>query len=119
MNKKKLKNDITDNVINDQNTVSKYVIRLQENGKTQFSYRISKELFDAIKKEVAPYRSLQAQPKKIKCVETGRIFRCAREAVDWLYEMNLTENYSADISIKAACKGQKTKAYGYHWEFVK
>ena len=102
----------------DKNTMSKYAIRLQENGKTQFSYRISKELFEAIKKEVAPYRSLQAQPKKIRCIETGKIFRCAREAAGWLYEMNLTESYSADISVKAACKGLRTKAYSYHWELA-
>ena len=44
--------------------------------------------------------------------------RCARETVDWLYEMNLTKSYSADMAVKAAFKGQRTKAYGYHWEFV-
>lgn len=114
MNKKNSTNSTT----NDKNTVSKYVIRLQENGKTQFSYRISKELFEAIKKEVAPYRSLQAKPKKIKCIETGKTFRCAREAAGWLYEMNLTESCSADMAVKAACKGQRTKAYGYHWKFI-
>ncbi len=97
---------------------SPFIVRLEIKDKSQKTYRISEELFSEIKEKIKPYRSMQTMSKMVKCVETQEVFRCANEAAKTLRFRHITNSYSADVSIKMACKGKKDSAYGYHWEFV-
>lgn len=55
-------------------------------------------------------RGAIARSKKIKCVETGKIYSSLKEAKE---ETGL---YSSSISM--ACKGHQKTAGGYHWQYV-
>jgi len=98
--------------------LSPYIIRLHVNQQNLGLYRVSEELFLKIKKEIEPYRSLPPAPKKVRCIETGKIFAHAKEAYDWLAEQGKTSSYHGVLSIKNVCNGKHEKMYGYHWEFV-
>ena len=50
--------------------------------------------------------------KKVKCIETGKIFNCIKDAKEFL-------GAKGHGNISACCKGKRKKAYGYHWEYVK
>ena len=52
--------------------------------------------------------------KKVKCVETGRIFNTIKEASDWLE----TNSKNPSSKIVDCCKGKRKTAYGFHWEYV-
>ncbi len=97
---------------------SNYIVRLQEKNNSFNSYRVSKELFFTIKNSVEPYRSLPPQMKKVKCIETGQIFRNAYEAMNWVVKNGKTDNNNAYVNIKSVCNKRRKTAYGYHWEFV-
>lgn len=97
---------------------NRYVLILKDEKDKSFNYRIPEELFLKFQIELAPYRSESTKPKAIRCVETGEIFESARKAHSWLYNNGVSTSYSADTSIKTACKSKNRKAYGYHWEFV-
>ena len=62
----------------------KFSIILREDDSNQCSYKINRHLFDTLKKYLAPFRSYQAKPRKIRCIETGQIFYSAREASYWV-----------------------------------
>ena len=64
--------DKKNSTTNNKNTVSKYAIRLQENGKTQFSYRISKELFEAIKKRLHRTVHHRLNLKRLNVLKQGK-----------------------------------------------
>lgn len=53
---------------------------------------------------------LTSRNKKIVCVETGRIFNSASEAARFV------KGYQSAIS--ACARGERKKAYGYHWSFL-
>ena len=78
---------------------------------------VDRKLFDKLKLYLEPFRSLQAQAKKIKCVETGKIFNSAREACHWIKFVRETDYCDMNL-IKQACKGKQKTSYGYHWEFI-
>ena len=86
----------------------KFSIILREDDSNQCSYKI---------KYLEPFRSYQAKPRKIRCIETGQIFKSAREAGYWV-EANRKIPYCDMNLIKQACKGKQKTSYGYHWEFV-
>lgn len=97
--------------------VSPYQIILKSNDKSE-SYRIPEIMFISIKHYLKPYRSKTVKIKAVKCIDTGKIFRCAREAMMWLIQEGKTSNYNADNLIKAACKRERNIFCGFHWEFV-
>lgn len=49
--------------------------------------------------------------KKVRCLETGRVFNSMKDARDWASLKNT-------ISISEACNGRKKTAGGYRWEKV-
>ena len=98
-------------------TKGKFSIILREDDSNQCSYKINRHLFDTLKKYLEPFRSYQAKPRKIRCIETGQIFYSAREASYWV-EANRKIAYCDMNLIKQACKGKQKTSYGYHWEFV-
>ena len=55
--------------------------------------------------------SKNPKAKKVKCIETGKIFYCIRDAEEFLG----TKGHG---NISSCCKGKRKKAYGYHWEYV-
>lgn len=99
------------------NKPHKFSITLKENDSNSCTYRIDRKLYDKLKVYLAPFRSYQAQAKKIKCVETGKIFNSAREACNWLKFVRETDYCDMDL-IKQCCRGKQKTSYGYHWEFV-
>ena len=100
------------------NLKNRCVIVLKDEEEKSSNYRVPKELFLKFQKELAQYRSKSIKPKAIRCVETGDIFRCARDTHRWLHEKGVTTSYSVDSGIKFACKNPNRTAYGFHWEFV-
>lgn len=69
---------------NQKITKTPYIIRLIVNEKNSGTYRVSKDLFITIKNLIKPYQSFKNKPKKVKCVETGEIFKNAKAANDML-----------------------------------
>lgn len=100
------------------NKPRKFSVMLKENDTNSCSYKIDRKLYDTLKKYLEPFRSFQAQPKKIKCIETGQIFRCANDANLYLVDNGISHSYGGFNAIKEVCKGRKKTAYG-HYEFVK
>jgi len=96
-----------------------YGLILKLNGVHIGSYKINNEYFYELQEKLEPFRSLQSEPKKVKCIETGQIFRCANDANLYLVNKGISHNYGGFNAIKEVCKGRKKTAYGYHWEFVK
>lgn len=96
-----------------------FIVRLEDNRNAQETYRVPEDLYWEIKEQISSFRSFSTQAKPVRCLETGDIFHCARNAAAWLYDRQVTTNCSADSIIKAACHGKRDGAYGYHWEFVK
>ena len=97
-----------------------YTVILKQDDIKMGSYKISPQRFHKLHKTVEPFRSLPAQSKNVRCVETGKIFKNAREASRWLSYIN--ESYFNTFSstlIKQCCRGKQKTSYGYHWEFVK
>ncbi len=96
---------------------SKYIIRMQYGSNPMNTYRVSKEIFLDIKNKVTPYRSMPPPVKKIKCIETGQTFKCAKDVMDWLFATGKTTNINSFAIVKTACN-KKCKAYDYHFEFI-
>lgn len=97
--------------------LSIFQIILKDDIKTE-SYRVNEVFFITIRKMLAPYRSVVAASKSIRCIESGEIFKNANRVKTWLLKNNITKSKNADAVIKSVCKGQRLSAYGYHWEFV-
>lgn len=94
------------------------IVVLKDEEEKSCNYRIPKELFLKFQEELAQYRSESAKPKAIRCIETGKVFRCARATYKWLEEKGLQVSYSFEARIKKACYNPNRTAYGFHWEFV-
>ena len=81
------------------------------------SYKISSEKFNLLMEKIKPFRSLQEQSKKVRCLETGQIFENARAASNWVAFVR--ENYYCSIdTIRLCCRGCQKTAFGYHWEYI-
>ena len=100
------------------NKPHKFSITLKENNTNSCTYKVDRKIYDTLKKYLEPFRSYQAQAKKIKCIETGKIFKSAREACHWVEFVREIEYCDMNL-IKQACRGKQKTSYGYHWEFVK
>ena len=96
---------------------NKFSVILKENDTNSCTYQINRMLFDTLKKYLTPYRSYQPQAKKIKCIETGKIFESATEACKWIEYVRETDYCNKDL-IKQCCRGKQKTSYGYHWEFA-
>ena len=99
------------------NKPHKFSITLKENNANSCTYRIDRKLFDKLKLYLEPFRSLQPKARKIRCIETDKIFNSAREACHWVEYVRETDYCDMNL-IKQACKGKQKTSYGYHWEFV-
>lgn len=97
---------------------SPYIIRLIENETVIGTYRVSKEIFLSVQKEITPYQTFREKAKKVKCIETGEIFTSAKQANEMLVQKGLAYSYTAYNRIKDVCHNRKEAAYGFHWEFV-
>lgn len=94
-----------------------YTVILKQEDIKMGSYKISSEMFNLLMEKIKPFRSLQEQSKKVRCIETGEIFKNVRAASNWVAFVR--ENYYCDMNlIRQACKGKQKTSYGYHWEFV-
>ncbi len=99
-------------------TKTPYIIRLVIDEKSSETYRVSKDLFIMVKNIIKPYQSFKNKSKKVKCIETGEIFKNAKDANDMLIEKGLSSSYDAYNRIKEVCNNKRKSAYGLHWEFV-
>ena len=68
------------------NLKNRCVIVLKDEEEKSCNYRVPKELFLKFQEELAQYRSESAKPKPVRCIETGKVFRCARDTYKWLIE---------------------------------
>ena len=94
-----------------------YTVILKQEDIKMGSYKISSEMFNLLIDKIKPFRSLQEQSKKVRCVETGKIFKNARAASHWAAFVR--ENYYCNLDlIRRCCRGCQKTAYGYRWEFV-
>ena len=94
------------------------IVILKNEEEKSCNYRVPKELFIKFQKDLAEYRSESQKPKPVRCVETGEVFRCARDTYKWLESKCGNVTYSFDSRIKQACNNPKRTVCGYHWEFV-
>lgn len=94
---------------NQKITKTPYIIRLLVNEKNSGTYRVSKDLFITIKNLIKPYQSFKNKPKKVKCVETGEIFKNAKAANDMLIKKGISSSYDAYNRIKEVCNKRKEK----------
>lgn len=53
--------------------------------------------------------------KPVKCIETGIIYNCVRDAADNLIENNIIANPE---DIRKVCLGQRITAGGFKWKYV-
>ena len=93
-----------------------YTVILNQEDIKMGSYKISSEMFILLMEKIKPFRSLQEQSKKVRCIETGKIFENARAASNWTAFVG--ENYCSIDTIRLCCRGCQKTAYGYHWEYV-
>ena len=61
----------------------------------------------------AVLHGLRSKVKRVRCMETGEVFASAREAARIMFGIAKRGD-----RILAVCKGERGKAYGYHWEAV-
>lgn len=62
-----------------------------------------------VTKELKPCQSFRQEPKKIRCVETGEIFKNAKEVNELLIQQGKSTSYSAFSRIKDVCNKKKKK----------
>ena len=69
---------------------------------------------------IEDYRSYPIKSKPVRCIENGKIFNSAMQAVKWLSEFGIECNYKNANKIKKICKGlgRTEKAFGFHWNYV-
>ncbi|WP_276882774.1 hypothetical protein [Campylobacter cuniculorum] len=98
------------------NKKHKFSIILRDNDSNSCIYRVNRKIYDTLKKYLEPFRSYQAQPRKIKCVETEEIFNSAKETC--LLVRGKTKNELLQYGFNKTSLPGKETSYGYHWEFV-
>lgn len=100
-----------------KNFKSNYRITLKQENVKMGTYKVSEKMFNKIKSEIEQYQSFGAICKKVRCIETGVIFKNASEAARWVAYARERNYCSLDL-IKQCCRGKQKTSYGYHWEFV-
>ena len=81
------------------------------------TYKVPEDMFEELKFDIEKFRSLGIPSRKIRCVETGKVFENARQASGWVAYIR-EESYCNMDLIKQCCRGKQKTSYGYHWEFV-
>lgn len=56
--------------------------------------------------------------KKVRCVETGRIFDSLNDAEAFMHPNEPRIKIKTKTNISMVCNTRSKTAYGYHWEFV-
>ena len=95
----------------------KCFITLKQENVIMGYYKVNEKTFNEIKEKIAPFKSEGIPSKRVRCIETGQIFKNASKAADWLEFIQETNYRNSDL-IKQCCRGKQKTSYGYHWEFV-
>lgn len=98
--------------------MSPYIIRMTIDEQNSETFRVNQDVFSTVKNLIKPYQSFKNKPKKVRCIETGEIFKHAKEANDMLIQKGISYSHDAYNRIKEVCNKKKESAYGFHWEFV-
>lgn len=69
-----------------------------------------KKLSEEHKKKIG-LKSLYRNSKTIRCIETGKEYKCVREVCEKM-------GFKSGSSICACCLKKRKSAYGYRWEYV-
>jgi len=96
----------------------KYTAILKQEDIKMGTYKLNKKQTNSLIKKIEKFRSLPEPKKKIRCIETGQVFDCARDAAEWVEFVREIDYCKMDY-IKLVCKGKHKTCFGYHWEFVK
>lgn len=96
---------------------SRYRIILKQEEIKMGTYKVPVKMFNSIKADIEQYRSFGIPSKKVRCIETGKVFENAGEAAQWVAFVRERSCCSIDL-IKQCCRGKQKTSYGYHWEFV-
>ena len=70
------------------------------------------------KQKLSKILKAKAVGKKVRCVETGRIFNSIRDAEIFMNPNEPLKTIKERTNIGMVCNGRSKTAYGYHWEFV-
>lgn len=99
--------------------MTKFYITLTENYDTK-TYRLTEEMFMSLCFRLEPYRSYAVKSKPIRCIENGKIFNSAMQALKWLSDFGVECSYNNANKIKKVCKGKgrEEKAFSFHWRYV-
>ena len=99
--------------------MAKFTITLTENYTTK-TYRLTEEMFMSLSFRLEPYRSYAVKSKPIRCIENGKIFNSAMQALKWLSDFGVECSYNNANKIKKVCKGKGSveKLFGFHWRFA-
>ena len=99
--------------------MAKFTITLTENYDTK-TYSISEEMFMALSFRLEPYRSYPIKSKPVRCIENGKTFNSAMQALKWLSDFGVECRFNNAEKIKRICKGKgrEEKAFGFHWRFA-
>lgn len=92
------------------------IILMQEKIKMG-TYKVPEKMFNNLMSDIEQYRSLGYPAKKVRCIETGKVFENAREAARWATFVRERSYCEMDL-IKQCCRGKQQTSYGYHWEWV-
>lgn len=84
--------------------------KLSEANRGKPSPRKGKKTNEETKEKISKGR--KDKGKKVRCVETGQVFKCIGEANEYFGKTR----YQSNISYCLTSKGKT--AYGYHWEYV-
>ena len=102
---------------NEIKTKKSYLVILKQEEIKMGTYRISPQRFHKLVNRIEKFRSLPEPSKNVRCIETGEIFKNAREASKWAAFVRECDYCDSDL-IKQCCRGKQKTSYGYHWEFV-
>lgn len=70
------------------------------------------------KEKLSKLMKAKSVGKKVRCVETGRIFDSIRDAEIFMNPNEPYKKIKEKTNIGMVCNGRGQTAYGYHWEFV-
>lgn len=96
---------------------SQYRIILKQEDVKMGTYKVPEKIFKKIKSKIEQYQSFGTPSKKVRCVETGEVFKNANEASKWA-AFARERSYCEPDLIKQCCRGKQKTSYGYHWEFA-
>lgn len=81
------------------------------------TYKVPEEIFNIVKSDIEQYQSFGYPSKKVRCIETGKVFENAGVAAKWAAFVRERCYCNQDL-IKQCCRGKQKTSYGYHWEWV-